>query len=78
MKLPRTQLIPIITDILNSCIELEKAGVSATGPNKILRETLHFIWEVSDIKKYDDKIKVRKNSSRDILASLRLSILKPN
>ena len=73
MKLLRTQLIPIITDILNSCIELEKAGVSATGPNKILRETLHFIWEVSEIKKYDDKrlrsekgfLDIRKNLAYD-------------
>ena len=62
----RTQLIPMITNILNACIELDKAGVSATGPNKILRETLHFIWEVSEIKKYDaSRLRSEKGSLDD-------------
>ena len=39
------QAISHITSIISFCKELEDIGYGRTGTRKIIRETIHFIWE---------------------------------
>lgn len=37
--------IHLLASIISSCKTLEDIGYGKTGPRKIIRETIHFIWE---------------------------------
>lgn len=59
------QAISHITSIISSCKELEDIGYGKTGTRKIIRETIHFIWETG----LNKETKFSKKRARSLSAS---------
>ena len=59
------QAISHITSIISSCKELEDIGYGRTGTRKIIRETIHFIWETG----LNKETKFSKKRARSLSAS---------
>ena len=66
--------IPYITSIISSCKKLEDLGYGKTGTRRIVRETIHFIWETGIGKKSKfskDRLRSYKASKENKNSNLR-------